>query len=116
MAGYKKCQKLILGLYPNQMMHIFKLSMVKTSVEFQKNRNKSSRSCAHKEPTVHCFLLPKIKCPKMTKFKVRKKRVSKINLRIISKPYAHLTVKTYVKFLKNRNKTVVGRKVQIGND
>ena len=42
---------------------------------------------------------------KMTKFKLRKK-VSKINLRIISKSHAYLQsmVKTSVKIQKNRNK------------
>ena len=45
----------------------------------------------------------------MTKFKLRKKN-EKINLRIISKPYAYLIrmVKTSVKFQKNRSKTVGG--------
>ena len=39
-----------------------------------------------------------------------KKKVSKINLRIISKPHAHLQcmMKTSVKFQNNRNKTVGG--------
>ena len=45
----------------------------------------------------------------MTKFKMRKK-VTKINLRIISKPHAHLQTmtKTPVKFQKDRHKTVGG--------
>ena len=45
----------------------------------------------------------------MTKFKLRKK-VTKNNLRIISKPHAYLQImtKTYVKFRKNRHKTVGG--------
>ena len=43
----------------------------------------------------------------MTKFKMRKK-VTKINLRIISKPYTHLPImtKTPVKFQIDRHKTV----------
>ena len=46
---------------------------------------------------------------KMTKLKLRKK-VSKINLRIISKSHAHLQsmIKTSVKLQKNQNKTVGG--------
>ena len=38
------------------------------------------------------------------------KNVSKINLRIISKPHAYLQsmIKTSIKFQKNRNKTVGG--------
>ena len=45
----------------------------------------------------------------MAKLKLKKK-MSKINLRIISKPHAHLQskMKTSVKFQKNRNKTVEG--------
>ena len=45
----------------------------------------------------------------MAKFKLRKK-VTKINLRIISKPHAYLQsmVTTSVKFQENRNKTVGG--------
>ena len=46
---------------------------------------------------------------KMTKFKLQKK-VTKNNLRIISKPHAYLQImtKTSVKFQKNRHKTVGG--------
>ena len=46
---------------------------------------------------------------KMAKFKLRKK-VTKINLRIIFKPHAYLQsmVTTSVKFQENRNKTVGG--------
>ena len=46
---------------------------------------------------------------KMTKFKLPKK-VTKNNLRIISKPHAYLQImtKTSVKFQKNRHKTVGG--------
>ena len=45
----------------------------------------------------------------MTKFKLQKK-VTKNNLRIISKPHAYLQImtKTSVKFQKNRHKTVGG--------
>ena len=44
------------------------------------------------------------------KVKIAKKKVSKINLRIISKSHAHLQsmVKTSVKFQKNQNKTIGG--------
>ena len=65
------------------------------------------RSCAHKAPTVHSLSLSKYR--KTTKFNLQKK-VSKINLRIISKPHAHLQsmMKTSVKFQNNRNKTVGG--------
>ena len=62
----------------------------------------------HKVPTAHSLSLSKCQ-KKMTKFKLHKK-VSQINLRIISKSHAHLQsmVKTSVKFQKNLNITVGG--------
>ena len=83
-------------------------SMMKTSVKFQKNRNKTVGGVAHtRYPLSIHFHYQNAR--KMTKFKLQKK-VSKINLRIISKPHAHLQsmTKTSVKFQKNWNKTVGG--------
>ena len=55
------------------------------------------------------ILLIVIMPEKKTKFKLRKK-VTKYNLRIISKPHARLQTMTkrYVKFQKNQYKTVGG--------
>ena len=66
-------------------------------------------SRAHKVPTAHSLSLSK--CPKKIAKKVQiAKKVTKINLRIISKPHAYLQsmVTTSVKFQENRNKTVGG--------
>ena len=89
---------------------IFKLyahlqSMVKTSVKFQMNRNKTVGGVVHtRYPQSNHFQY--LNARKMTKFKLRKK--CQINLRIISKPHAHLQsmMKTSVRFQMNRNKTV----------
>ena len=79
--------------------HAYFLSIMKTSVKFQKNRIKTVGGVAHtkyplsKKGSSNC-----------------KKKVLKIKLRIISKLHAHLQtmVKTYVHFQKNRIKTVGG--------
>ena len=57
----------------------------------------------------HCPFIFIVKIPK-ERLSSNCKKVSKINLRIISKPHAHVQsmVKTSVKFQKNRNKTVGG--------
>ena len=79
--------------------------MVKSSVKFQKNRNKTVGGVAHTRYPLsiqfHCQ-----NAKKMTKFNLRKK-VIKFNLRIIAKPHAHLQsmIKISVKFQKNWNKT-----------
>ena len=82
--------------------------MIKTSIKLQKNQNKTvgGLACSRFPPSIH-FHCQNVQ--KMTKLKLQKK-VSKINLRIISKSHAHLQsmVKTYEKFQKNRNKTVGG--------
>ena len=58
-------------------------------------------------PTAHSLSLSK--CPKNGSVQIMKK-VTKINLRIISKPHAYLQsmVTTSVKFQENRNITVGG--------
>ena len=80
-------------------------SMVKTSVKFQKNLNITvgGVACTRYPLFIHFHC----QSEKMTKLKVQKK-VSKINLRIISKPHAHLQsmVKTSVKFQKNWKKNL----------
>ena len=74
--------------------------MVKTSVKFQKNRNKTVGGVAliRYPLSIHFYYQ---NAQQMTKFKLRKKS-EKINLRSISKPHAHLQsmVKTSVKFQK----------------
>ena len=88
--------------------HAYIQSMVKTSVKFQENRNKTVGGVAHTRYPLpihfHCE-----NARKMAKFKLKKK-VTKISLRIISKPHAYLQsmVTTSVKFQENRNKTVGG--------
>ena len=88
--------------------HAYLQSMVTTSVKFQENRNKTVGGVAHTRYPLpihfHCE-----NARKMAKFKLLKK-VTKINLRIISKPHAYLQsmVITSVKFQENRNETVGG--------
>ena len=88
--------------------HAHLQSMMKTSVKFQNNRNKTVGGVAHTRYylSIHFHYQ---NARKMTKFKLQK-NVSKINLRIISKPHAHLQsmMKTSVKFQKNWTKTVGG--------
>ena len=87
--------------------HAHLQSMVKTSVKFQKNQNKTVGGVVHTRHPLsihfHCQ-----NTRQTTKFKLQKS--VKINLRIISKPHAHLQsmVKTSGKFQNNRNKTVGG--------
>ena len=54
--------------------------------------------------------LSKCKCPKNDRLSSNCKKVIKIKLRIICKPYAYLQsiIKTTVKFQKNQNETVGG--------
>ena len=82
--------------------------MVKTSVKFQKNRNITVGGvpCTRYPLSIHFHC---VNVEIMSKFKLRKK-VLKINLRIISKSHAHLQsmIKTSVKFQKNLNITVGG--------
>ena len=57
-----------------------------------------------------------LRFPKMTEFKTQKKKVTNINLRIISKPHAHLqtmTNLTPVKFQKDWHKTVGQWKLKV---
>ena len=102
-----KLQKKVYNLRIISKQHAYLQSIIKTSVKFQKIRNKTVRGVAHTRYPLsihfHCQ-----NTRKTTKFKLLK--VSKINLRIISKPQAHLQskVKTSVKFQKIRNKTVGG--------
>ena len=102
----KKVSKINLRIISKPHAHL--QSMMKTSVKFQNNRNKTVGGVAHtRYPLSIHFHYQNAR--KMTKFKLQKK-VSKINLRIISKPHAHLQsmMKTSVKFQKNWNKTVGG--------
>ena len=88
--------------------HAHLQSMMKTSVKFQNNRNKTVGGVAHtRYPlSIHFHYQNARKNDKVQIAKI----VSNINLRIISKPYAHLQsmMKTSVKFQKNWNKTVGG--------
>ena len=88
--------------------HAYLQSMFKTSVVSKESEYNCRRSCLHKVLTVHSLSLSKCQ-KKMTKF-ILQKKVSKINLRIISKSHAYFQsmFKTSVKFQKNRNKTVGG--------
>ena len=78
-------------------------SILKTYVKFLKNWDKTVGGLAH------CPFTFIVKTPEKRQSSNCKK-VSKIDLRIRSKPHAHLQsmVKTFVKFQKNRNKTVGG--------
>ena len=95
-------------LCPSAFLRKGRGQFIKPSVKFQKNWNKTVGGVAHTRHPLsihfHCQ-----NTRKTTKFNMQKK-VSKINLRIISKPHAHLQniIKTSVKFQKNRNKTVGG--------
>ena len=84
--------------------HAYLQTMVKTSVKFQKNQNKTVEGVAHTKYILHLSKYLKNDYVQVSK------KVTKINLRIISKPHAYLQtmVKTSVKFQKNQNKTVVG--------
>ena len=100
----KKVSKINLRIISKPHAHL--QSMMKTSVKFQNNRNKTVGGVAHtRYPLSIHFHYQNAR--KMTKIKLQKK-VSKINLRIISKPHAHLQsmMKTSVKFQKNWNKAV----------
>ena len=61
--------------------HAYLQSMVTMSVKFQKYR----RSCTHKVPFIHS-----LKCPKNDYVQIVKKKMTKNNPRIISKPHAYL--------------------------
>ena len=104
----KKVSKINLRIISKPHAHF--QSMMKTSIKFQNNRNKIIGE--KEELRIQCTLCQftiTIKMPeKRLSFNCEK--VSKINLRIISKPLAHLQsmMKTSVKFQKNRNKTVGG--------
>ena len=82
--------------------------MVKTYVKFQKNPNITVGEvvCTRDPLSIHFHC---VNVEKVSKLKLRKK-VSKINLRIISEPHANLQsmVKTSVKYQKNLNITVGG--------
>ena len=82
--------------------------MVKTSVKFQKNPNITVGEvvCTRDPLSIHFHC---VNAEKVSKLKLRKK-VSKIKLRIISKPHANLQsmVKTSVKYQKNLIITVGG--------
>ena len=75
-------------------------SMVKTFVKFQTNRNKNVGEVVHTmypmSIHIHC---------QNDQVQIAK-NVSKINLRIISKPHAHLQclIRTSVKFIKKKKK------------
>ena len=60
--------------------------------------------------STHCPFTFIVKMPEIWPSSNCKKKVTKINLRIISKPHAYLQsmVTTSVKFQENRNKTVGG--------
>ena len=100
---WKKWQKLIQGLYPNQM-HISR-PWGKHVQNFKKICIKLHENCAHKVSTVTTFSY------RSENDKVRKvEKVTKINARITSKPHAHLQTmeKTCAKFQKDRYKIVWG--------
>ena len=83
--------------------------MVKTYLKFQKNPNITVGEvvCTRDPLSIHFHC---VNVEKVSKLKLRKKSVKKINLRIISKPHANLQsmVKTSVKYQKNLNITVGG--------
>ena len=84
--------------------HAYLQSMVTTSAKFQENRNKTVGGNAHtRYPLpIHFY------CQNARKMAVQiAKKVTKKNLRIISKPHAYLQsmVTTSAKFQENRNKT-----------
>ena len=80
--------------------------MAKTFVKVSKELGKTVGGVAHTSYPLSIHFHYQ-NAGKMTKFKLRKK-MSKINLRIISEPHAHLQsmMNTSVKFQKNQNKTV----------
>ena len=82
--------------------------MTKTPVKFQKDWHKTVGGVAHTRYQIYIHF-NSICASKMTKFKMQKK-VTKINLRIISKSHAHLQnrKKTLVQFQKDCHITVGG--------
>ena len=102
----RKISKIDLRIINKPCAHLQR--MVKISLKFQRNLNKTVGGVAHTRYPLsiqlHCQ-----NARKTTKFKLQK-NVSKIILRIISKQHAHLQsmVKISVKFQRNRNKTVGG--------
>ena len=103
-SNCKKVSKINLRIISKPHAHL--QSLVKTSVNFQKNRNKTVGGVAHTTYPLSIHFHYQ-NAWKMTKFKLQRK-VSKINPRIISKAHAYLLsiIKTSVKFQKNLNKTV----------
>ena len=97
---WKKWQKIISQLYPNHM-HKSSYHDENTCKVSNRSVQNCKRSCAHKTPRVNVDGNDKVR-------KVEK--VTKINARIISKPYAHLQTmeKTCAKFQKDRYKIVWG--------
>ena len=68
--------------------HAYLQTMTKTLVKFEKDCHKTAGGVAHTRYPLSIHFNSIQDC-KMSKFKMWKK-VTKINLRIISKPYAHL--------------------------
>ena len=102
---WKKWQKLIQGLYPNHM-HISRpwwkhvQSLKKISIKLYEELCSQGTHCHN------IFIESEVR-----KWQVRKvEKVTKINARIISKPYAHLQTmeKTFAKFQKDWYKIVWG--------
>ena len=83
--------------------------MTQTPMKFPKNRHKTVGGVAKHETLTISIDFDSENDEKMTKFDLWKK-VTKNNLRTISKPHAYLQTmkKTSVKFQKNQHKTVGG--------
>ena len=79
--------------------------MVNISVKFQQNRKKTVGGVPHTRYTLSTHFHCKMPVKRLSS---NCEKESKMNLQIISKPHVYLRsiIETYVKFKKNRNKTV----------